>query len=89
MSDRYKIFTSDWLWLKVFQNAVVSKIDIAMTTINKNFEINKILNFRILRDLDLPIKIRLQERKVWCLANNLREKQKNLYGWIQIKQKYI
>ena len=45
-----------------------------MTTINKNFEIDKI---RILRDLDLLLKIRYQERKVWCLANNLSEKYKN------------
>ena len=37
----------------------------------KNFEIDKI---RILLDLDLLLKIRHQELKVWCLANNLREK---------------
>ena len=35
LSDRYKIFTSDWLWTKVRQNSVVSKLDITMTTINK------------------------------------------------------
>ena len=42
-----------------------------MTT--KNFKIDKI---RILRDLDLDrlLKIRHQELKVWCLANNLRDK---------------
>ena len=28
-------------------------------------------------DLDLPLKTQHQELKVWCLANNLREKQKN------------
>ena len=74
LSDRYKLFTSDWLWIEVCQNAVFSKIDITMTTINKNFEIDKI---RILRDLDLLLKIRHQKRKVWCSANNLREKKKN------------
>ena len=42
-----------------------------MTTINKKFEINKI---RISRDPDLPLKIRHQELKVWCLADNLPEK---------------
>ena len=40
----------------------------------KNFEINK---NRILRDLDLLLKIRHQGLNVYCLANNLREKQKN------------
>ena len=32
---------------------------------NKNFEIDE---SRILRDLDLQLKIRHQEFKVWCLA---------------------
>ena len=36
LSDRYKIFTSDWIWIEVCQNAVVTKIDITMTTINNN-----------------------------------------------------
>ena len=35
LSDRNKIFTSDWLWIEVCQNAVFSKIDVTMTTINK------------------------------------------------------
>ena len=35
LSDRYKIFTSDWIWIEVCQNAVISKIDITMTTMNK------------------------------------------------------
>ena len=42
-----------------------------MTTINKKLEIDQIL---IWRDLDLLMKIRHQELKVWFLANNLREK---------------
>ena len=44
---------------------------------------------RILRGLELLLKIRHQELKVWCLANNLRKKWKILYVWIQIKRKYI
>ena len=31
---------------------------------------------RILCDLDLLLKIRFQERKAWCLANNLSERSK-------------
>ena len=42
-----------------------------MTTINKNFEIDK---SRILCDLDQLLKIQHSELKVWCLANNLRKK---------------
>ena len=34
-SDRYKIFTSNWLWIEICENVVLSKIDITMTTINK------------------------------------------------------
>ena len=41
-----------------------------MTTIKKNFEIDKM---RILGDLDLLLKIRFQELILCCLANNLRE----------------
>ena len=33
LSDRYKIFTSNWLWIKICENVVLSKIDITMTTI--------------------------------------------------------
>ena len=35
LSDRYKLFTNDWLWIEVCQNAVFSKIDITMTTTNQ------------------------------------------------------
>ena len=35
LSDRYEIFTSDWLWIEDCQNAVLSKIDITMTIINE------------------------------------------------------
>ena len=34
-SDRYKIFSSNWLWIEICENVVLSKIDITMTTINK------------------------------------------------------
>ena len=76
LSDRYKILTSNWLWIEIGENVVLSKIDITMTTINKNFEIDK---SRILGDLDLLLKIQHQELKVWCLANNLRKKLKIVY----------
>ena len=58
--DRYKIFTSDWLWIEICQIAVFSKIEITVTTISKNFEIDK---SPILRDLDLPLKSRLRRLK--------------------------
>ena len=35
LSDRYIIFTSNWLWIEICENVVLSKIDITMTTINK------------------------------------------------------
>ena len=35
LSDRYKIFTSNWLWIEICENVVLNKIDITMTTINK------------------------------------------------------
>ena len=72
--------------LKFVELLFLVKIDITMTTIDKkNFEIDKI---RILRDLDLLLKIRHQELKVWCLASNLRDKYNILYVWIEIKRKY-
>ena len=35
LSDRYKILTSNWLWIEICENVVLSKIDITMTTVNK------------------------------------------------------
>ena len=35
LSDRYTIFTSNWLWIEIYENVVLSKIDITMTAINK------------------------------------------------------
>ena len=54
LSDRYNIFTSNWLWIEICENVVLSKIDITMTTTNKNFEID---TSRILCDLDQLLKI--------------------------------
>ena len=31
LSDCYKIFTSNWLWIQICENVVLSKIDITMT----------------------------------------------------------
>ena len=54
LSDRYKIFTSNWLWIWISENVVLGKIDVTMTTVNKKFEIDKRL---ILSDLDELLKI--------------------------------
>ena len=35
LSDRYKSFTSNWLWIEICGKVVLRKIDITMTTINK------------------------------------------------------
>ena len=35
LSDHYKIFTSNWLWIEICKNIVLSEIDFTMTTINK------------------------------------------------------
>ena len=53
-SDRFEIFTSNWLWIEICENLVLSKIDITMRTINEKFEIDK---SRILCDLDQLLKI--------------------------------
>ena len=82
LSDRYEIFTTGWLWIEVSQNVVLSKIDITMATINKKNWNRQQPNFA-----RLQLKIGHQELKVWCLANNLREKSKILYVWIQIKRR--
>ena len=59
-----------------------------MTTINKNFEIDKI---RILLDLDLPLKIRYQELKVLSGVEQIISvrSKKILFVLIQITRKYI
>ena len=54
LSDRYKMFTSDWLWIGVCRNVVFSRNRYHYdNNKQKNFEIDKI---RILRDLDLLLK---------------------------------
>ena len=35
LSDRYKVFISNWLWIEICEHVVLSKIDITMITINK------------------------------------------------------
>ena len=35
LSDRCKIFTSNWLWIEICENVVLNKIDITMKTMNK------------------------------------------------------
>ena len=35
LSNRYKIFIKNWLWIEIYENIVLSKIDITMTTIKK------------------------------------------------------
>ena len=55
LSDRYKFFTSNWLWIEICENVVLGKIDVTMTTINKKtFEIDE---NRVLSDLDQLLKI--------------------------------
>ena len=55
LSDRYNIFTSNWLWIEICENAVLSKIDITMTTINK--KTLKLIKAEFLCDLDQLLKI--------------------------------
>ena len=55
-SDRYEIFTSNWLWFEICVNVVLSKIDIRYYC-----DDNK---------KDQLLKIQHQELKVWCLATS-------------------
>ena len=57
LSDRYKIFTSNWLCIEICENVVLSKI----TNKQNTFEIDKRL---ILCDLDQLLKIQHYELKV-------------------------
>ena len=42
LSDRYKIFTCNLLWIEIYENVVVKKINVTVTTIDKkNFVIDK------------------------------------------------
>ena len=42
LSDHHKIFTSNWRWIAICKNVVLSKIDITMTTTETNkMEIDK------------------------------------------------
>ena len=51
LSNRYKIFTRNWLWIEICENVVLSKIDITITTINK--KTLKLMKAEFLCDLDL------------------------------------
>ena len=62
LSGLYEIFTTDCLWIEVCQNVVLSKVDIIMTTMNKKLWVDE---SRILRDLELLLKSRHQQLKVW------------------------
>ena len=57
MSDRYKIFTNDWLQIEICQNVGFSKIDITMNYYDNNKKNFKIDKSRILRNLDQLLKI--------------------------------
>ena len=54
LSDRYEIFTNNWLWIEICENVGFSKIDITMTKIDKKIESDK---SPILRNLDQLLKI--------------------------------
>ena len=56
LSDRYEIITSNWLWIEICENVVLSKINITMTTINK--KTLKVIKAEFcVTDLDLLLKI--------------------------------
>ena len=56
LSDRDKIFTSNWLWIEICENVVLSKSILLWRQWTKNFEIDK---SRILSNLDQLLKIQL------------------------------
>ena len=64
LSDVHKIFTSDKLWIEVCQNAVFSKIDITMTTINKKTWNIKIIFINIFQTLSFNSRDKLSNKKV-------------------------
>ena len=62
------------------------KIDISMTTINKNIKNTKI---EILRDPDFALKSKHQHLKLWCMANKIYKNKKNLYVCFEVNRKNI
>ena len=73
LSDRYKISPVIGFELKFVKMQFLLKSISLWQQKTTNFEIDKI---RILCGLDLLLKIRFQERKAWCLTNNLSERSK-------------
>ena len=65
--------------LKFFKMQFLVKSDFTIITTKKNLWDPFNPNFA--RSVDLLMKIRHQEFKLWCLANNLCEKWKILYVW--------
>ena len=62
------------------------KIDISMTTINKNLENTKIA---ILHDPDFALKSKHQHLKLRCMANKIYKNKKNLYVCFEVNRKNI
>ena len=52
LSDRYKTFTSDWLWIEICRSVSFSKIDTTTMYDNNKQKKLKIDKCLILRDLD-------------------------------------
>ena len=65
-------FTSDWIW-KEF--------------VKMQFQVKSISLWQQLSDLNLLLRIPLRKRKVWCLANSLREKLKKCVNLFEFKRK--
>ena len=70
LSDRCEIFTSDWLSIKVCQNAVFSYIDITTTTIAKNFEIWKASTGNLKCGINQITSVRSKKNSVCLNSNN-------------------
>ena len=62
------------------------KIDISMTTINKNLENTKI---EIFRDPDFTLKSKYQHLKLWCMAHKIYKSKKILYVCFEVNRKNI
>ena len=62
------------------------KIDISMTTINKNLENSKI---KIFRDPDFTLKSKYQHLKLWCMAHKMYKNKKILYVCFEVNRKNI
>ena len=63
------------------------KIDISMTTINKNLLENT--KIEIFLDPDFTLKSKYQRLKLWCMANKIYKNKKILYVCFEINRKNI